>query len=639
MNSTTMWRLRAALVSLPVVTMSAFAADQSAVPEPPQPGLEQQLQERLHVQGEDGTIPPVVDRNPDPKAGPRIWVTTFDLKNIPEHPEDGITREGVGRLVEQLRYDAMKLKDHIAFGYQKKDLVDIAQVLSEIESRGMFSEITTTDMESLMDIMSEQRLQRGLTHGQLEEIAQAVSRFYRERGYFLARAYIPAQEVKGGVVELRVLDGVLGGVLVQGEHHTKDALLLKPFRELVGKPVTVDGVQGAMYLANDLPGVDVFGYFTVGDKVGETRLNMNVRTEKRWDALLRVDNHGSEFTGENRLFGLAQWFNPTGIGDELHLGVLQTGSPANSTYGQLEYIAPVFGLRNRASLNVSKNDYVVGALGTGSSDDLSGTTTTVEGAFRHNFIRGRRSNLYAGVLAADKRSELTGIGGTLDKQEESRNVGLRFEGDRLFEKRRVLSKLMVQVDAGEVVEGLESGQSDRFTKLYAEASTLFFVPALFSDRAHRVVLSSVAQWSDEKMPSTELYSLGGPNAVRAYSPTTFSADRAGFVDLEWYVDLPKAFDVGLGAGRTLKDVLQFTVFADYAYGTQVALKPTIGVQPPDQWAGLSGAGLGIRMNWGNRLSGLLSVAEPLDSDFSDPDLSISNEESTQVWFDLTYVFN
>lgn len=633
-------RRKIGLALVACMAMPSFAADQAGLPSVPEPTLEQEFEKRTRIEGEDGTIPPVAERNPDPTAGTRIWVHEFSLKDIPVFPDDGITREGVASLVEQLRYDSMRLKEHVGLGYQRQDLVDIAQILNNIESRGMFAEVTPTDMEPLMDIVAEQRLKRGLTQGQLEEVAQAVTRYYRERGYILARAYIPAQEVAGGIVELRVLEGRLDSVQVQGEHRTDDALLTGPFTELVGGPVTADNIQGAMYLANDLPGVDVFGYFSPGTKIGTTKLNMNVRSEKRWDALLRIDNHGSEFTGDYRAFGLAQWLNPTGIGDEFQLGVLRTGSPSNSTYGLIEYQTPVFGLRNRAGINVSYNDYVVGALGSGNTDDLTGTTTTVEATFRHNFVRGRRANFYAGLVAANKQSELSGISGTFVKEEESRNIGITADWDRLFERKRMLSKVAVQVDSGEVLDGLELGQSDTFTKLYFEGSALFFVPAFFSDAAHRVVFNSVVQWSDVKMPSVELYSLGGPNAVRAYDTTLFSVDRAGFAELEMYLDLPKALDIGLASGRSLKDVLQFTVFVDYAYGTQVALEPTVGPAPIDQWASLTGAGIGVRFNWGNSLNAMLSVAKPVESRFSDPDVSISSDDqSAQFWFETTYVFN
>lgn len=630
--------LAVAVVSSAVVSSVALAADQASFPgQQVQPDMGEQFEARTRIEGEDGTIPPVIERNPDPQAGPRIWVNRFKLDSLAEFPEDGVTREAVGRLVEQLRFDAMKLKEHIAYGYGRQDLVDIAQILADIEARGVFAEVTPLDVETLMEIVSGQRLQRGLTHGQLEEIAQAVTQYYRERGYILARAYIPAQEVTGGVVELRVLEGRLGNVQVQGEPRYNKKLLMQPFGSVLGGSVTADNIQEAMYLANDLPGIELFGYFTAGDQLGETKLNLNVREEKQWDALLRLDNQGTDFTGVYRLFGQAQWLNPTGIGDEMRVGVLQSGEPANSTYGMVEYVVPVFGLRNKLAVNASYNDYIVG--GSADFEDLLGTTTTFEANFKHNFERGRRGNFYTGVLVANKQSDLAGIGGTFAKSEESRNAGVTIDWDQLYERQRLLARLVAQLDGGEVIAGLEDGQSDTFAKLYFEGSVLFFVPLPFTDKTNRMVVNTIGQWSDVKMPSVELFSLGGPNAVRAYGPTTFSADQALLVGAEWYPELPRVLDIDIAAGKSVADILQFTLFLDAGYGTQIALEPSTGPAPSDQWAALLGGGLGIRFDWGKRFSGQMSIAQPINSKFSDADTAAATEESVQVWVDLTYTMN
>jgi POTRA domain, ShlB-type len=39
------------------------------------------------------------------------------------------------------------------------------------------------------------------------KVAVRVTGLYRDRGYFLARAYLPAQEIEGGIVRIAVLEG------------------------------------------------------------------------------------------------------------------------------------------------------------------------------------------------------------------------------------------------------------------------------------------------------------------------------------------------------------------------------------------------------------------------------------------------
>lgn len=40
----------------------------------------------------------------------------------------------------------------------------------------------------------------------LNRAADAVTRYYRERGHFLSRAYVPAQKIEDGIVEIAVLE-------------------------------------------------------------------------------------------------------------------------------------------------------------------------------------------------------------------------------------------------------------------------------------------------------------------------------------------------------------------------------------------------------------------------------------------------
>src|SRR5690606_38333014 len=45
-----------------------------------------------------------------------------------------------------------------------------------------------------------------LTLGELQQAAARITSYYRERGYFLSRAYLPEQDVSGGVITIAVLE-------------------------------------------------------------------------------------------------------------------------------------------------------------------------------------------------------------------------------------------------------------------------------------------------------------------------------------------------------------------------------------------------------------------------------------------------
>ncbi|MDO9224290.1 MAG: POTRA domain-containing protein, partial [Caulobacter sp.] len=65
-----------------------------------------------------------------------------------------------------------------------------------------------SELMAIAGIVPGQRL----TLGDLNAMADRVTNRYRQDGYLVGRAYLPAQEVKDGVVTMAVLEGTYGNV-------------------------------------------------------------------------------------------------------------------------------------------------------------------------------------------------------------------------------------------------------------------------------------------------------------------------------------------------------------------------------------------------------------------------------------------
>ena len=53
-----------------------------------------------------------------------------------------------------------------------------------------------------------------LSIGDMERAAADLTTYYRSQGYILARAYLPAQDINQGTVEIAILEGVVGKTTV-----------------------------------------------------------------------------------------------------------------------------------------------------------------------------------------------------------------------------------------------------------------------------------------------------------------------------------------------------------------------------------------------------------------------------------------
>jgi hemolysin activation/secretion protein len=99
-------------------------------------------------------------------------------------------------------------------------------------------------------------LGREVGFSDLEQAAARISRFYRERGYTAARAYLPAQvAAMDGVVEIAVIEGRFGKVELDNRSRVRDSVVRGYFDALSGALVTAPALERKMLLLNDLPGV------------------------------------------------------------------------------------------------------------------------------------------------------------------------------------------------------------------------------------------------------------------------------------------------------------------------------------------------------------------------------------------------
>jgi len=589
----------------------------------PTPDPERNYDERTQPQqvlGENN-IPPVSER----QAGPRIAVTSIRFDTLPEYPERGITASAVQELVERLRRHYTHEDELFASGFTRTELEELAKQLQDIGAQDNPDAVGGEQVTQLVETLRRQKQERGLSYADLDDIANQITRFYREHGLILAKAYIPAQKVQNGAITFSVLEGKLGNVAVQGNKKYSEERLREPFEDQVGKAVDSRRIEETLYLLNDYPGLNTYGFFSAGSTPGTTDLNLQVRQEKPLRFTLRGDNYGSRFTGDQRLFGMLDWFNPLGIGDQLSIGWLQSRSPVSSRLGVLDYSLPVFSPRTRLSISYDHNDF---SLDNSSEAlrvlDIAGTNTNLTLALEHQLLRSRASNLSLGVAVADKKTTLDSVIDLPSANEHVRELELRLNTDHLSDRYRLLNMAALAVQYGKFQGEVAAGRDDQYYKLALDTSSLKFVTIPYAGVDTRFLLRTKLRYSKSALPAFEQLSLGGADGVRSFTVSDFSADTAALVSAEWYWPLP--------GGAKVNDLFQFGLFSDSAYGVQNSYQSAVS----DKWAYLSGFGLLLKFAWNEWFSAQLSVAHPSSSK-SNLDGAGENAKNVQSFLSFTWV--
>jgi hemolysin activation/secretion protein len=130
-------------------------------------------------------------------------------------------------------------------------------------NRILLSGVTVFAPDELAPLLAEyEGREQGLSD--LYELAGRIAGFYNRRGYFLAQALVPEQDIADGTVELYVLEGRAGKVEITGNQHYRSefihryfaplyrpASLRKPRQGLEQGAIRYQDLERAMLLLND----------------------------------------------------------------------------------------------------------------------------------------------------------------------------------------------------------------------------------------------------------------------------------------------------------------------------------------------------------------------------------------------------
>jgi len=372
----------------------------------------------------------------------------------------------------------------------------------------------------------------------LNDAATKVRAYYRERGYFLSQAYLPQQEIKGGVVEIAVIEARIGKVAVNFKEGTRYSERL--VRGIVnahlkeGDLVTETGLETPLLLLNDFPNAIVTSEIKPSATVGAADLSVNVSDSGGLvSGQAGFDNFGNRFTGAYRGSFSLTLNSPMAIGDQLAFSAITTDEQMGIY--RAAYTVPFLYWGTRLSASYTSFHYQLGkaefhplqAHGVGGIASLS--------AF-HPFIRTRGGNLIGQFIYTEKR---------LDDRVDTQQFRI--------ENRKVLTSQIGLV--GDLRDGIFGGGLNAFTVAITEGNVLIspanilatdqgpqglqtagrFAKQTFDFRRLQkitdntnLLLSLAGQMASKNLTSAEKFSLGGVNGVRAY-PTSEALGDTGWV--------------------------------------------------------------------------------------------------------------
>lgn len=393
-----------------------------------------------------------------------------------------------------------------------------------------------------LESVVEPYLNRPLKFSQLREATAAVSSFYRASNW-LARASLPKQDITDGIITIQIIEATYGGFELENQDSDRvDPQLVKKLMTgqlQRGERFNTENVERALMLADDIPGINIYGTLQAGQKIGETELNLKMSDEALFSGQLAVDNFGSHATGRERI---QAHFN---INSPLRRGGLLRGATVNSSgsnYVSVNYSVPFGSQGLRAGINGSFLDY---RLTASDFDGLDG-----EGSFysygaetSYPLIRSRKKNLYLLAVFDHKKFQNDLLSFT-QSDYDINVVRIDLSGNYLDAywgggaSSAILSWHIGNISLG----SLEGSENEKQEGTYRKVRIrLTRQQVISNDLSFFVSFSGQQKIGVKKLDSSEQFYLGGIWGVRAY-PVNEGAGSSGWLtNMELRQRLPKQY--------------------------------------------------------------------------------------------------
>ncbi len=380
-----------------------------------------------------------------------------------------------------------------------------------------------------------------VTLADISALADRIQARYLALGFGLTRVFVPAQEIKDQTISIRVIEGHLERVRVEGGGPRERARVEARLADAVAaRPARVDLIERGLLLVDDLPGVNVTGLVRPGDSFGAAELLVGY-SETPYALVAGIGNRGSDFAGPWSAFVDVAANSTLGWGEQLGLTLSATPQIKEQRSANGRWVQPLdgSGLSLTSNANYSRGrpgaalkPFAVATEGYGMGQRLS-----------LPLVRSRAQNLTieAGWNAQKATVELLALPFSRDQW---RSVDARisysqqrFAGGDLFAQAGLTQGLNV---AGATGRGDRDASRLRpnpwYSKFNAEVA---YGRRLFADIG--ATLTVAGQYTPDTLLAGEEFALGGSRFGRGYN----GGDLSGPNGVGGGLELRRSFNPGI----------------------------------------------------------------------------------------------
>lgn len=201
-------------------------------------------------------------------------------------------------------------------------------------------------------------INRKLTTEDLDTLRQALTIMYINKGYINSGAVIPDQPVENGIIQIKIIEGKLTAIEVNGNKWFCDSFIKKRIALEAEKPLNINSLQKRLVLLQQNQLIErLHSALKPGLSPGESILQIEVEELQPITVQLGFDNYQSPTVGAEEGWVTVAHRNLSGHGDTLHFafGASEGATPQLD----VSYSLPFTAYDTTLTLRYRKNEFEV----------------------------------------------------------------------------------------------------------------------------------------------------------------------------------------------------------------------------------------------------------------------------------------
>jgi len=430
-------------------------------------------------------------------------------------------------------------------------------------------------------------LGKEVTFGDLQAVADKIKDKYKAKGYATVIVYVPEQEVKEGRVEIKIAEGRMGNLIVEGNKWYPSKLIRRSYHTKKGEVLNVLKVERDILRISNNPDVEIHSVMSQGKEPETVDVAIKVKDYFPYYAGVTTDDKGTRLSGKDRAMLTFRSTDAAASNDSFYLTLLYS---RHANAQSISYLLPVDTYGTKVGVSFSHFNLKLGKEYT----DITGDTLVITPYIEKELMLSpaEEAYLHVGMDIQSIKKHFRGIT-TADDQLRVPYFDLQYTKNDLWGRTTLTPKFSFGTS-----DFLGASSFNHPTASRAETGGFFFKYETSMVRVQRAFLESYCiiratlQASPQTLTPAEQFQIGGADTVRGYPEGDFLADTGAIFNLDWIFPLylmPK--DVKFPYSDTpLRNQVQPVIFADFGGGR---LNKELPLERRDKF--LIGVGGGVRV--------------------------------------------